>query len=306
VSPERDEKRFEALLPQLVDGDIPAQAGVEADLNPELSDHGHFPVDHFPWQPIAWNTYHHHPAGHRQGFDNGHPIAFQGKEIGGRQTRRTRPDEAHPAAIGGRFGRVSIGSFRHRPFRRKALQVFDRNRFVNAAPDAHQLAGIGADQSANPGEGIVPANQLDGFCIPPHPDQGHVTGDIDPRRAGGLTGSGSQSGALSCGADGGFDMAEKDFAVVIEHLQHLLTGLPADLIGAGIDDFLGESAHGRVVFGATAPPGNILQQSQQNFRSLSATRHLQSAVSDRISQVVDSAGNFTDRDRHKQSPLKPC
>jgi hypothetical protein len=45
---------------------------------------------------------------------------------------------------------------------------------------------MGANQTADPRERVVPANQLHSFPITPLTDQAYVTGDIDARRTGHL------------------------------------------------------------------------------------------------------------------------
>jgi hypothetical protein len=47
---------------------------------------------------------------------------------------------------------------------------------------------MGADQAADPGKGVVLSNQLHSFRITPLADQAYITGDIDARGTGHLTG----------------------------------------------------------------------------------------------------------------------
>jgi hypothetical protein len=47
----------------------------------------------------------------------------------------------------------------------KRFEKFDGHRRIDAPPHAHELAGPGADETANPWERIVAADHLDGLGI---------------------------------------------------------------------------------------------------------------------------------------------
>ena len=54
-------------------------------------------------------------------------------------------------------------------------------------------------------------------------------------------------------------MAEKDFPVISECLQHPLPDLPAGLVRTAVDELLGKVQHRLVVFGSPSPPGDVSQ-----------------------------------------------
>jgi hypothetical protein len=77
---------------------------------------------------------------------------------------------------------------------------------------------MGADQTAHPRERVVLSNQLHSFGITPLADQAHITGDIDTRRTGHLTGGWSKDVTIACGTIVSFDVTLVNFPVLDQSL----------------------------------------------------------------------------------------
>ena len=201
---------LKAFLPQLFEGHIPAETGIEPEFHAQGFYHGRFAVDDFPGQAVARNAHQGHAAGKGQGFNDPHVIPFQRQVIGGTHTGRSRPHDTHLAVIGLCLDRILILPPGQGPLGGKGLEKFYRNRCIDAAPDAHELTGPGADQAANPGKRIVPPDDLDGFGILAHGNQGNICGYVDTGRTGHLAGGRGQIVAIAGGAVVGPDMALED------------------------------------------------------------------------------------------------
>ena len=177
-------------------------------------DHGHLPVNHFPGQPVTRNPHHNHPPGDRERLNHTDGIAFERQVIGGAQPAGAGPDDTDlPVFIRSLF-RVLIRSVRKGPFGCKRLQKLDRNRCVNPAAYAHELTRPGTDQAAHPGKGVIFADHLDGFGIPPQPNQRHVSGNVYTGRTGHLAGGRRQLFTVTGGAIVGSDMACERFHII--------------------------------------------------------------------------------------------
>ena len=94
----------------------------------------------------------------------------------------------HLAAVGrgGLQGRVVavLGG----PVGHKGLEVLDVEGLIQFPPHADPLAGVGADEAADPGEGVVLPDHFQGFHEAALGHQGHVAGNVDARGAGRLAG----------------------------------------------------------------------------------------------------------------------
>ena len=104
--------------------------------------------------------------------------------MGAGQPRGARAHDGDLPAVGrrrveGQILAVAGGIVGH-----KGLEVLDIQGFIQMAPDTGPLAGVRADEAADPGEGVVLANHLQGLQKAPLTHQGHITGDVDARRAG--------------------------------------------------------------------------------------------------------------------------
>jgi hypothetical protein len=82
---------------------------------------------------------------------------------------------------------------------------------------------MGANQTADPRERVVFANQFHSFRITPLADQTHITGDIDPRRTGHLAWGWSEDIAIPGWAIVSFNVTLIYFPVLGQTLGGNLT-----------------------------------------------------------------------------------
>ena len=68
----------------------------------------------------------------------------------------------------------------------KALQLSDRDGFIDLLSSAFRLTGVWADSPQHARQGESLHNQLDGLLVFPLPDELDIPLDIDSRRTGGL------------------------------------------------------------------------------------------------------------------------
>ena len=89
----------------------------------------------------------------------------------------------------------------HDLFRGKALERHDGDGLVHLAPGADPLAGMGADDAADPGQGVVLPDDLDRLLVFALGHQGQIGGNVYAGRTSGLAGRGLQPAPGAGGAD---------------------------------------------------------------------------------------------------------
>ena len=129
----------------------------------------------------------------------------------------------------------------------------------NLNGNTHDFTGPGAHQAANPGKRAIPTDDVDGLGIASHSDKGYVSRNIQPGRAGHLTGRRGQSEAISRRAVMGFDMTDKYFMMLCQRRSHQFAGLLGRFCFALFLQFLCQRLHGRQMLAVGSAPGNIVQ-----------------------------------------------
>ena len=181
VGAQRQIDRLEALGEEAVDGDIPAQRGVGFDLDPEVGDDLDLAVEHVPRQAVVGNTDAQHPAGRRQGLEDGRANPLARQVVGAGQARRARADDRH---LFGARRRAGDGEFaRVHPVGGQPLQVADGDRFVLFGPAAGILAPMGADPPQNTGQRQVLHDDLEGLVVLALLDHLDIALHVQPGRA---------------------------------------------------------------------------------------------------------------------------
>ena len=104
--------------------------------------------------------------------------------MGAGQPRGARAHDGDLPAVGRRRFEGQIFAVVGGPVGHKGLEVLDIQGFIQMAPNTGPLARVRADEAADPGEGVVLANYLQGLQKAPLTHQGHITGNVDPRRTG--------------------------------------------------------------------------------------------------------------------------
>ena len=195
VGPDPQEKGLKALAPQFIQGDVLPHGDPGLDLHPQGADEFDFLAHHLPGQAVFGNAGHKEAAGLGHGFKNGHLVALQGQVMGAGQPRGARADDGDLPAVGRRRLEGQIFAVAGGPVGHKGLEILDVQGFIQMAPDAGPLAGVRADEAADPGKGVVLANHLQGLEKAALTHQGHVAGDVDARRAGHVAGGRQELGA---------------------------------------------------------------------------------------------------------------
>ncbi len=138
---------------QVFQVDIPAQAGAEPHLRPQLRNHAHLPLQHLPGQAEGGDIEPQGPAQERFSFEEGDRIAEAAQLVG-----RHEPGGAAPHN-GDWLGPVrSRGHVENRvgvQVRQVAFQPGDGNGLVQGVAGAGRLAGMGADAAQDAGEGAA-------------------------------------------------------------------------------------------------------------------------------------------------------
>ena len=272
MGPDGKEEGLEALGAQRLEIDVFAEPGVEGELDPQLFDLGDLAVDDVLRQAIARDTDHDHAAGPGQGLDDPHRMAVQGQVVGGTQAARSGADDADLATGGGGLLRIVVASPGHRPFGGEGLEKLDRHRGVDPCPDAHQLTGPGADEAADPGQGIVAANDLDSLVVMAEGNERHIGRDVDAGRAGHLAGCRGEMVADRGGAVAVQGMAAKHLLVLGQSFLEPQTGLNAGRIVGKGTDFGHQGIDARQMIG-TGPGGNdVLDQGGDFLEEAPAAR----------------------------------
>ena len=95
VSADADEGGLEALLLQVGELDVAAQAGVVADLDALLLDELGLAADDVAGQAVLGDAHVHHAARHGQVFEDGGGVAQTGQVVGGGEAGRPGADDGH-------------------------------------------------------------------------------------------------------------------------------------------------------------------------------------------------------------------
>ena len=171
---------------QVFQMDIPAQAGAEPHLRPQLRNHAHLPRQHFPGQAVGGDVEPQGPAQERFGFEEGDRVAEAAELIGGHESggaashHRDRLGPIRPRGhVQGRVG-VQVGQI--------AFQPGDGNRLVQGVAGAGALAGTGADAAQDAGEGTALQDDGQGRSQVALLHETELLAHLDIQGTGGLAG----------------------------------------------------------------------------------------------------------------------
>jgi len=189
--PATDKHRIEVAL-QLRKGNVLADSRIQMDLDAQIFDNLDLRPENVLGEPVFGNAHGKPAAGHRQGFEYLHRVAFGGEVIGAGEPRGSGAHNGHLLPVAfllfgeepGFVLQIQIGD--------KALQVHDVDRLFHLAAHTGRLAGMVADPAADDGEGIVFLDELQRFLILARGNQGHVALDADVGGAGRLAGGRTQ------------------------------------------------------------------------------------------------------------------
>ena len=186
-----------ALLPQLLDGHIPAHLDAAADIHAQLPQHLNFPIDHVLFQLEGGDAIGQHAAGALILFKHRGLIATGGQIIGGGQTGRACTDDGDLLLP---MGLLVGGNDHRRDIAGLGVQILLRQEFfhcinghglIHAAPGAGILAALVADAAADGGEGIVLFDQRQRILIFALRRQLQIALDGHMGGAGSFAGSGA-------------------------------------------------------------------------------------------------------------------
>ena len=185
-----DEHGLEALLlHELVNGDGPAHHHVGLDLHAQLLEPVHFLLDDRLGQTELGDAVHQHAAGQMQGFVHGDLVPLPGQVSGAGQARGAGTDDGHLVTVGGGLRRL-LGGVGVVPVGHEPLQAADAHALGLDAAHAlgFALRLLGADPSADGGQGAVLGDDLVGGLEVALRHLGDELGDVDLHRAPGDAG----------------------------------------------------------------------------------------------------------------------
>jgi hypothetical protein len=120
---------------------------------------------------------------------------------------------------------------------------------------------VGANQAAHPRERVILANQLQSFRITPLADQAYITGNIDARGTGHLTGGWRQDVTVARRTIVSFNVTLVHFPVMGQSLG----GNPSEsnsLLVLPLQETVCQRFHGRKVLGPAPASRDILHKLQ--------------------------------------------
>ena len=182
MGPQGQKHGIKALGQQAVHGDIPSQALIAMDLNPQVGDHLDVLVQHGRGQAVVGNPHPQHAAGFGQGLENlrVHPF-FRQVEPGG-QPGRAGPDDGHF------FSDFRIAEDLNFPGIElvcgQALEVPDGHRCIHLASSAGVFTLVRADPAQDPGQRQLFHDDLQGLFELALLDHLHISLDIESGRTG--------------------------------------------------------------------------------------------------------------------------
>ena len=138
---------------QVFQVDIPAQAGAEPHLRPQLLYHAHLPLQHLPGQAVGGDIEPQGPAQERFGFEEGDRIAEAAQLIGRHEPGGAAAHHGDPLGPVRPRGHIEDGVGVQ--VRQVAFQPGDGNGLVQGVAGAGRLAGMGADAAQDAGEGAA-------------------------------------------------------------------------------------------------------------------------------------------------------
>ena len=274
------------LLPQLLDGDVVADAHPVLHFDPGGQNGMDVVVQPVLGQPVVGDAVAQHAAQLGQHLKDGDGMAHQAQVIGCRQAAGATADHGHTlAGVGRAVGRRhSAGTVGRHP-----LESADIDGVVDHIAAAPGLAGMLADIGAGGGEGIVLADQPDGVLIASGAHQRDIAGDIDGSRAQRDAG---HRLAVGAGAASVADMLFIVLPAADQAFIHHVGGLIADGAVGRMHDRLGrffQKPQGAVV---GAPLQNVGQQVGKLDQADAAGRALAAALG--VAKLQKSFG-----DRHR-------
>ena len=182
----REEDRPEPLALEVGQAEVPAHRGVQPQLDPDREDPRDLLRQHLARQPVFGNADRHHAAGHGHRLEHGDGVPEAGEVPGRRHAGRPAADDRHPL---GAAHRRRLDRGKRALLRREALQGPDRDRFVQHASTACDLARRGADPAAHRREGVDLGGDGVRLVVAAGPDQAHVPSGVGAGGARLLAGS---------------------------------------------------------------------------------------------------------------------
>ena len=173
-----------SLPAQLTDGKVLADLHAGLELNAEGPDGLYFGLDDGAGQPVGGNAHGEHTSQNGQLFKNRDRIPLEGQEIGAGQPGRSGADNGHLLRPGVFFLREERPVAFLVPVGQKAVQIHDRQGFVDLLSGTGPFTGVVADPAADPGEGVVFLEQFHGFPVFSGMGQGDVPLNAHMGRAG--------------------------------------------------------------------------------------------------------------------------
>ncbi len=189
-------------MPELLEGDVLPDRGVEVDLHPQLLDHLDLRLEDVLGEAVFGDPHGEPAARHGQGLEDVDVVAFDRQIVRRGESRGTGADDGDLLSLllldrgdePGLFLEVEVGH--------ELLQVHDVDRFIHLSPLAGRLAGVVADPAADDGKGVVFLDELQGFLEFSRRDQGDVPLDADVGGTGRLAGGGPQLVDRETGGNG--------------------------------------------------------------------------------------------------------
>src|SRR5215213_888467 len=160
---------------QLLEGDVPADLGVVADLDAEVGDQDHLVHDHVAGKAPFRHPRPHHAARNRVALVDGDPVSLASQVTPRGETVSAGPDDGRGQSIPG-WGDLAPG---FAPvIRGDPLQVADADRRVDLLAPAGVLTGAGAHAAEAAREDVVLPVELEGVGVAPVGDQRDVARDV--------------------------------------------------------------------------------------------------------------------------------
>ena len=183
-----------SLPAQLTDGKVLADLHAGFELDAQVPDGFYFGLDDGAGQPVGGNAHGEHTSQNGQFFKDRDRIPLEGQKIGAGQPGRSGADDGHLLRPGVFFLREEGPVAFLVPVGQKAVQIHDRQGFVDRLAGTGPFTGVVADPAADPGKGMVFFEQLHGFPVFSGIDQGDVPLNAHMGRAGRPAGGGAALG----------------------------------------------------------------------------------------------------------------